>query len=107
MKTDATQMEILLVTGTSFSSRQLIGREHLPDTPKDDKENLESACWNGLLQEMLPEIIPGSHGSNQIFLWEIKEGNKTIELEMGKTPGNPDHLLSIDPYTILRSVRPC
>ena len=99
MKTDATQMEILLVTGTSFSSRQFSELGTAPQNQKSEKENLETACWNGLLEEMLPEINPHDNGSNQIFLWQIKEGNKFIELEMGAVPALPDQLLSIDPYT--------
>ena len=98
-------MEIILVTGTTFSSRQLSELESPSENQKNEKENLESACWNGMLQELLPELIPGSHGSNEIFLWEIKEGNKIIELEMGQKPGNPDYLLSIDPYTLLSCQR--
>jgi hypothetical protein len=98
MKTNATQMEILLLTGTSFASQQFAEREPVKDNNSSESEMLESLCWNGLLEEILPEINPGSDRSKEIFLWQIIKGKSFIELEMGETPGMPDRYFSIDPY---------
>ena len=58
MKNNSTQQEVLLITGSSFASRQYSERE----TPEGSKnlsanDKLKEACWNGLLKEMLPEIL--------------------------------------------------
>ena len=97
MKTDSTQQEILLLTGTSFSKREWC--ENIPgrNTNLSEKEQLEQACWNGLLPEILPEIYLHSEGDTKLFLWQIKEGKSFIELDMGEIPGEIDDYFSIDP----------
>ena len=56
MKTNSTQQEIILLTGTTFSAREWCERESNKENNLSDKEQLEEACWNGLLPEMLPEV---------------------------------------------------
>ena len=102
MKTNSTQQEILLMTGTSFSSRQWCEKDgdsnqkHLTE-----KEQLEEACWNGLLQEMLPEICIQNSPDKKLYLWQIKEGTSFIELELGEVPEEKEKYFSIDPYSFL------
>ena len=64
-----------------------------------EREQLEEACWNGLLQEMIPEICEQTEGNKKLFLWQIKEGNSFIELELGEIPEQKDNHFSIDPYS--------
>ena len=99
MKTNYIQQEILLITGTTFSTKQFFGN----DVGKDNltqKEHLEEACWNGLLQEMIPEIC-GQTENKKLFLWQIKEGDSFIELELGEAPEEKDNEYSIDPYSFM------
>lgn len=99
MKPIATQQEILLVTGTHFLSGQSFERggkqDHLTE-----KEKLEEACWNGLLQEMLPELceVPSNY---KLFLWQIKEAISFIGIELCEYPEEKEKCLSIDPYAFL------
>ena len=37
----------------------------------------------------------------KLYLWDIKQGNSFIELELGEIPGETDKLASIDPYSFL------
>ena len=39
-----------------------------------EKEQLEEACWNGLLLPMIPEIYDLSEENKKLFLWQIKKG---------------------------------
>jgi len=102
MKTNFTQQEILLVTGTSFSSREFsattdgINYNHLTE-----KEKLEVACWNGLLPEMLPEIFNQHAVHKKLYLWEIREASSFIELELGEKYIEFEKEFSIDPYSFL------
>ena len=99
MKTTSTQQEILLITGTSFSARQCY--QKMEESKNDtEKGNLEEACWNGLLQYLLPEIYLHSEEKN-LYLWKIKEVASFIEIELGELPEEKEHYFSIDPYSFL------
>jgi hypothetical protein len=101
MKTNSIQQEILLMMGTTFSSRQLCEKDPGKQNNLTEKEQLEEACWNGLLQEMLPGIWEQPVGNKKLFLWEIREGKSFIELELGEIPEEKDKQFSIDPYSFM------
>jgi hypothetical protein len=100
MKTTSTQQEILLITGTSFSSRQYYQKTEQGKNDLNEKENLEEACWNGLLQYLLPEIYLQAEDKN-LYLWKIKEAASFIEIELGELPEEKESYFSIDPYSFL------
>lgn len=101
MKTNSTQHEILLVTGTSFSSREFCETsDGLNYNPLTEKEKLVVACWNGLLPEMLPEIFE-QPVNKKLYLWEIREASSFIELELGEIYLELEKQFSIDPYSFL------
>lgn len=101
MKPNYTQQEILLITGTSFSSRQCYQKDDENNQNNlTEKEQLEEACWNGLLQNMLPEIYEHPFGK-KLYLWQIKEAASFIEIELGELPEEKENYFSIDPYSFL------
>ena len=98
MKTISTQQEILLVTGTSFSARCCFREDEVEKLT--ETEQLEEACWNGMLKYMLPEICLQPAGK-KIYLWQIKEALSFIGLELGESPEEKENYFSIDPYAFL------
>ena len=103
METNSKQQEILLLTGTTFSSRQFCEKDSSSENKNlSEIEQLEEACINGLLQEMLPELSAQPEGSKKIFLWGIKEGYSFIEFEYGEFPEETDKHFSLDPYSFLK-----
>ena|SRR5690348_1201130 len=97
MKTNYTHQEILLVTGTSFSTRQWCEKENGNQRALTEREQLQDVCWNGLLYEMLPEVnVPGKN--KKLFVWKVQEAKSFIEVELGEAPGKINEPLSIDPY---------
>jgi hypothetical protein len=103
MKTNFTQQEILLMTGTSFSSRQWCEKNDQDSQNRlTEKEQLEEACWNGLLPEMLPEIYGQTCGKTKLYLWQIREAVSFIEIELGELPADKEKYFSIDPYSFLQ-----
>ena len=98
-----TQQEIILVTGTRFSTAQYNDKD-LIDNSKNlsERERLQEACWNGMVQEKLPEIFYPVLDPHRIYLWQLKEGNHFLTLEMGEYPKEVDAYYSIDPYTFIR-----
>jgi hypothetical protein len=102
METNSTQQAILLVTGTSFSSREFYeNSESSVYKFLTEKQKLEIACWNGLLPVMFPEIFRQYSEKTKLYLWEIREGSSFLELELGETYLEFDRAFSIDPYSFL------
>lgn len=95
------QQEILIMTGTSFSSRlycQDIGAFNKIYT---ETEHLQEACWNGLLPEMLPEICQWAFQNKTLYLWQVKENRSCIEIDIAEAPSMMERDSSIDPYAFL------
>ena len=93
------QEEIWVISATNFTSRECWEKN------KSEKEyflseehELQDACWNGLLKEMLPEIC---EGNKRLYLWQIKENKSCIDIELGELPSPLEAYFSIDPYTFL------
>jgi len=58
MESNFTQQEILLITGTSFASRQWCEKDGLADKKMlTEKERLEEACWYGLVKKCCPNYF--------------------------------------------------
>jgi hypothetical protein len=102
MKANSTQMEIMILTGTSFSAGQITDKNEAAAKPgRTEKEILTEACWNGLLTEMLPEIIEQIPSGKKMYLWDIKEADAFIELELGELQEDKDKYFSINPYAFI------
>ena len=97
MNTDILQQEILLLTATTFSQRQLCekdgkdARSHLSES-----EKLEEACWTGLLDELLPEIIT----NKKLCIWQIGDTEFSLQIELSEYPSK-EKQFSINPYYFL------
>ena len=103
MKTNFAQQEILLMTGTSFSSRPWCDKENNNDQNNGDpQDRLKEACWNGLLPEILPEVCKPMIGERKLFLWQVREAFSFIELDLGEEPGEIEKYFSINPYSFLQ-----
>ena len=98
MKTAIIKQEILLMI-TPFSKRELCEK----NAPKgfryqSNAEQLEEACWNGMVQTRLPEIFLEASDGRDLFLWQIKEAESFLVLELGEAPTGVDSHSSIVPY---------
>lgn len=102
MKTKSIQQEILLITNSGFLQRPWCETDE-PNTHHHltDKEQFEKACWDGLLQEMLPEIVEKTTEGKRLYLWQIKKTTSFFEIELGEFPSIPEKDYSIDPYSFL------
>lgn len=106
MKPQATNQEILLFTGTSFTNRSFSHRE-------DDKEQrnysameeLERACWDGILNELLPELVGDASYDNNNYLWHTVSGVNFLCVNIGPHPVHVEKETSLDPYLFLNGVR--
>jgi len=103
MERNSTQQEILLMTGSGFFQQQCFERNE-QDSNKNlsQEEKMEEACWNGLLQEMLPDVINKDADGKALMLWQVRPCRSFLEIELCETPAASDNYYSIDPYTFLR-----
>ena len=93
---NGTQQEILLFTNTQFSSFDWQKRsDEINNLSKIEK--LEEACWNGLLEELLPELLK-DRAINKLSLWNINVASSFLDLQYGdfSTPVEESH--SLNPY---------
>jgi len=90
------------MTGTSFSSRPWCEKEGNNNQHLSSEEKLKEACWNGMLQEMLPEICKPFIGERKLFLWQVREAHSFIELDLAEEPCEMNKYFSINPYSFLQ-----
>ena len=102
MENNSTQQEILLVTGTSFATRQACEKDDSGTSGSlSPIDRLQAACWNGLLPAMLPEIIQKTSNGKELFLWQVYETTSFLELKLGEYQEENERELSIDPYAFM------
>ena len=101
MDTDIIQQEVLLLTGTTFSQKQLCGRDDKSDSDKpEESEKLEKAIWEGLIDELLPEIIT----NKKLQIWQIWDTEFSLQIELSKYPSK-EKSSSINPHYFLRTIK--
>ena len=96
------QQEILIAFNSSFLSK--IYFEKCNAGSSDifiELEKIEEACWNGLLEEVLPEVFTMKTPAGPIYIWEIREYNSIMKIDMSEYPSHKDNYLSIDPYKFI------
>ena len=72
METKATQQEVLLNTDTAFAHRQWTDRGLKNEENLSALENLEKACWDGLVKELIPELDITLKPNQKLWLWQIQ-----------------------------------
>jgi hypothetical protein len=105
MKTSNIHHEILFFTGTSLANRQLAeNKENINCKTYSAIEELEKACWNGIIYEMFPEILSSFYPKCHSFLWHVLTGKNFLYINIGPNPVTAAHETSIDPYFFLMTM---
>ena len=104
MKTKTVRQEILLITTTTFLQKKWCEKDPQQSKTAPVNEQLEEACWNGLLEELLPGIIERSASGKKLFLWQVIQCNSFLEIDLGESPGQTDNELSLNPYFLLNII---
>ena len=99
------QQEILLLTNSTFSQKQWCEKEITEGNKQlSQMKRLEVACWNGLLSELLPELMEQSSYGKTLFLWQIRQGKASLHIQLSESTMQLDRQLSIDPYLFLTNL---
>lgn len=99
MTPNSVQQEILLVINSSLAQRQFCKKNDQDEKNSfSPAEQLEDACWNGQLYDLLPGVIATTENGKRLFVWQMKQENNCLEMELGEFPRQIDYWYSIDPY---------
>lgn len=98
MKTNATQKEILLLTNNRFAERAWCKKDN--DNNATVQEQMEEACANGLIYELLPELFTAPE-NKKLYLWQMRPGFSFVQLEYGEFPLASEKAMSLDPHNSL------
>ena len=102
MKPTNTHHEILLIANTSLANKHLAGNEAPgSDNRSASIEELEKACWNGILHEMFPELLNSVYSKCETLLRQVLPGKNFLCINLGAYPVPPEHDGSIDPYSFV------
>lgn len=104
MEQFSTQQEILLSTDTEFAHRQWADKNDAAAS-LSAREQLEKACWDGLVKELIPELDITLNSNKKLWLWQIHETRSFLALDFYETPGPKDREASIDPYLFMEGLR--
>jgi hypothetical protein len=103
MKTLPIQQEIVLVMNSTLSNKQWTDKDSTGGANNGAAhDRMEEACWNGLLDELLPEIIDRSPSGKPLYLWQIRMHDAIIDMELSEYPGTIEKEFSIDPHLFLQ-----
>jgi len=97
------QQEVILITGSRFANRQHLEKDAEQSRGNQD-EKFREACWNGMLKEMLPEIFLMADEPSKLFLWQMREAQHVLALQMAEFPIEVDKVNSIDPYCFIDKI---
>lgn len=102
MKKVTVQLEIVLLPGNTSHQKQLCDKEFTKDNRSlSPLEQMEEACWNGLLPELFPEleVLPGN--DRELILWQIRQSASLLQIKMSDSVISVDGYYSIDPSYFL------
>lgn len=89
--------EVLIFTTTSLSQRTLY-RKNSSNKNSSPIEEMEEAFWDGLLNELVPEIMPSIP---KMVIWGVYSGEFYLLIDLADSPGISPPIFTIDPNLLL------
>ena len=104
MKTKTFNQEILLMTNTTFARREWCEKSQNNGSQASAIDQLEEACWNGMLESLLPGMMERTASGRRLFLWQVIPYNSFLEIELCESPFDGEIELSVNPYLFLNEM---
>ena len=104
MENNHIRKEVLLVTSTIHSQKELYENNNSEKGSASEglfSEKLQEACWNGLLDHWLPEIITRKENGVSMYLWKVRLAHMFLFAEFAEAPFTTDPEFTLDPYLFL------
>lgn len=97
MKQKDANYEVLLFTHTRFSKKQFCEKNN-NQVDNAGSGQLQNACWNGLVFEILPDMIKPSELKNPVYTWNVIAAENFIEIKIGAFPYSVEGADSLNPH---------
>jgi len=94
------QQEILLVANSSLSRKTFCEKDPTESDQSSSMEQLAEACWNGMLKELLPDLLLSVKGKT-LFMWQVNCANNFLHVDLCERPKFSNREQSVDPYIFL------
>lgn len=102
MKNNTTNLEVLLISNAGYFNRDWSELKADKNNKQlSQKEKLIHLCWNGMLKEMIPELLQNEPGRKPLTLWEINQSGNMLDLRYGDIDQEMNDEWSINPYVYL------
>ncbi|MBS1737121.1 MAG: hypothetical protein JSS98_11040 [Bacteroidetes bacterium] len=93
-----TNYQILIIHNSQFFSKEFQEKNNENgEQNRPSSEQLTEACWNGLINQALPEI------ACNLVLAEINEAASFLDLEYGQADSSTEKEFSLNPYMFLQT----
>jgi len=98
MKPQHVHQEVLIFTNTTFSQKAACGKNS-SNKSSAAIEELQEALWGGLLNELIPEIMPSTLHP-KMLIWGVHAGKFYLLIDRADTPAITEAIHSIDPHLL-------
>lgn len=95
MKPQHVHQEVLISRNTTLSQEALC-RKDSSNKNTSGNEELEEAIWDGLLNELVPEIMR-STPNIKLIIWGVYAGEFYLLIDLADSPQITEPIYSIDP----------
>jgi hypothetical protein len=95
MKNQHVHQEVLIFTNTTLSQEALC-RKSSSNKNNSAIEELEEAFWDGLLNELVPEIMPSTR-NKMMVIQGVYVGEFYFLIDLADNPGIAEPIFSINP----------
>ncbi len=93
--------EILLVVNSSFAQKDFCENQPLEGLSSDSHaEKMIRACWNGLLVDLLPELVSDAEFKQKLYLSDICRLSLCLFIQMDTAPNTKEREFTINPGMI-------
>lgn len=98
MKSPYVHQEVLICANTTRSQKALC-RKNSDNKTNSAVDELEEALWDGLLNELFPEIMPSTQNMKMV-IWGVYTGEFCLIIDLAESPGIPEPVYSINPILL-------
>jgi hypothetical protein len=98
MKPQHVHQEVLIFTNTALTQKALC-KKNSSNKSKSAIEELEEAFWDGLLNELVPEIMPSTPHAKMVIC-SVHTGKFYLLIDLADSPAITESVLSIDPHLL-------
>jgi hypothetical protein len=102
MKPQPVHQEVLIFKNTTLS-QQALCIKNSSNQNNSNIEDLAEAFWDGLLNELVPEVMPSTR-NRKMVIWGVYAGEFYLLIDLAEIPGNTESAFSIDPIVLSFSI---